>query len=146
MERLLAFANLKSEPPLKTDNDKHIIQRAAVHATLKVTDADTPREKTDQQRQGEELLLGTEHTVPAELEPLIRDIARGLGFKRQVRQIRPNLSGRSCLTYACVCCYPILACAALQSFVFALYLMTSMIHAARNHVVISMLQFTLVSA
>ena len=103
MERLLAFANLKSEPPLKTDNDKHIIQRATAHATLKVTDPDTPREKTEQQRNGEELFLGTEHTVPAELEPLIRDIARGLGFKRQVRPKWLNLSGHSYFTHACVC-------------------------------------------
>ena len=115
MERLLAFANLKSEPPLKTDNDKHIIQRAAAHATLKVTDPDIPREKTEQQRNGEELFLGTEHTVPAELEPLIRDIARGLGFKRQVRPKWLNLSGHSYFAhaYVCVACYPVLARAVL---------------------------------
>ena len=87
MERLISFANLKSEPPLKTLNDKHIIARATTSSTVKVTEPDTPREKTEQQQNDEQLLLGTEHTVPAELAPLIRDIGNGLGFKRQVHQM-----------------------------------------------------------
>ena len=87
MERLISFANLKSEPPLKTDNDKHIIQRAAASSSVNVTELDTPRKKTEQQRKDEQLLLGTDHTVPAELKSLIRDISCGLGFKRQVHHI-----------------------------------------------------------
>ena len=85
MERLGAFAKLKPEPPLTSGNDEFIIKRAGASSshTVQVIE-DTPREKNATQQKDEDLLKGTELTVPSELQPLIRDIARGLGTKSQV--------------------------------------------------------------
>ena len=89
MERLLSFAALKSEPALKTDNDKHILERAAANSTNVIVidpTTETPREKSEEQRKDEELLSGTVHTVPSDLVPLVEDISNGLGLQRQVYQ------------------------------------------------------------
>ena len=100
MERLMSFAELKSEPPLQTDNDKRILERAAASSTqskkkLIGEATETQPKKTEAQLKDEQLLSGTEHTVPAELASLVRDISRGFGAKRQVHQTL----FRSCGTY-----------------------------------------------
>ena len=85
MERLGAFAKLEPEPPLTSVNDEFIIKRAGAsssHAVQVVEE--TPREKSEKQQKDEDLLKGTELTVPLELQPLLRDITSGLGTKSQV--------------------------------------------------------------